>query len=126
MKIRFGHLYAADMNPRVRSKPGKIRPVVVIQSSAVIEAGSPGIVIVPTTSTVAEGNSLRVYLPAAVAGNRVGFDVLVDQVHTLDRTLFRSWVWSLATRWRRSSPGSPCSWAKIRTGEGASDRSRRG
>jgi mRNA-degrading endonuclease toxin of MazEF toxin-antitoxin module len=33
MKIRFGHLYAADMNPRVRSKPGKIRPVVVIQSS---------------------------------------------------------------------------------------------
>ena len=89
MKIRFGHLYAADMNPRVRSKPGKIRPVVVIQSSAVIEAGSPGIVIVPTTSTVAEENALRVHLPAAVAGNRVGSDVLVDQVHTLDRTLFR-------------------------------------
>jgi len=77
------------MNPRVRSKPGKVRPVVVVQSSAVIEAGSPGIVIVPTTSRVAEENPLRVHFPAGVAGNRVGSDVLVDQVHTLDRTLFR-------------------------------------
>jgi mRNA interferase MazF len=89
MKIRFGHLYAADMNPRVRSKPGKIRPVVVIQSSVVIEAGSPGIVIVPTTSKLAEENPLRVHLPARAAGNRAASDVLVDQVHTLDRSLFR-------------------------------------
>jgi mRNA-degrading endonuclease toxin of MazEF toxin-antitoxin module len=41
MRIRFGHLYAADMNPSIRSKPGKFRPVVVIQSTAVIDAGSP-------------------------------------------------------------------------------------
>lgn len=95
MKIRFGHLYAADMNPRVRSKPGKIRPVVVIQSSEVIEAGSPGIVIVPTTSTLAAENPLRVRLPAGVAGNRLASDVLVDQVHTLDRTLFRKELGSL-------------------------------
>jgi len=89
MKIRFGYLYAADMNPRVRSKPGKVRPVVVVQSSAVIEAGSPGIVIVPTTSRVVEENPLRIHFPAGIAGNRVGSDVLVDQVHTLDRALFR-------------------------------------
>ena len=89
MKIRFGYLYAADVNPRVRSKPGKIRPVVVIQSSAVIDAGSPGIVIVPTTSKLDEQNPLRVRLPAGAAGNRRKSDVLVDQVHTLDRGLFR-------------------------------------
>ena len=106
MKIRFGHLYAADMNRRVRSKPGKIRPVVVIQSSAVIEAGSPGIVIVPTTTTVADENALRVHLPAAVAGNRVGSDVLVDQVHTLDRTLFRKELGAVpADRMRRIAEG---------------------
>ena len=89
MKIRFGHLYAADMNPRVRSKPEKIRPVVVIQSSEVIEAGSPGIVILPTTSKISDENPLRVHLPAGTSGNRLASDVLVDQVHTLDHGLFR-------------------------------------
>ena len=88
MRIRFGYLYSADMNPQIRSKPGKIRPVVVVQDSAVIDAGSPGIVIVPATSRLAEENPLRVRLPARIAGNRVASDVLVDQVHTLDRALF--------------------------------------
>ena len=32
---------------------------------------------------------LRVRLAAGVAGNSVASDVLVDQVHTLDRALFR-------------------------------------
>jgi mRNA interferase MazF len=89
MRIRFGHLYAADMNPPIRSKPGKVRPVVVVQSTAVIDAGSPGIVVVPTTSRLAEENALRVHLPEGSAGNRVASDVLVDQVHTLDRGLFK-------------------------------------
>jgi mRNA interferase MazF len=89
MRIRFGHLYAADMNPRIRSKPGKIRPVVVIQSTEVIEAGSPGVVVLPTTTRLDEENPLRVRLEEGVAGNRARSDVLVDQVHTLDRALFR-------------------------------------
>jgi len=89
MKISFGHLYAADMNARIRSKPGKIRPVVVVQSTEVIDAGSPGIVVIPTTSRLDEENPLRVRLEEGVAGNRAASDVLVDQVHTLDRTLFR-------------------------------------
>jgi len=89
MRIRFGHLYAADMNPPVRSKPGKVRPVVVVQSTAVIDAGSPGVVIVPATSRLFDENPLRVRLAAGVAGNSVASDVLVDQVHTLDRALFR-------------------------------------
>jgi len=89
MKIRFGHLYTADMNPPIRSKPGKVRPVVVVQSTAVIEAGSPGIVVLPTTSRTYPANSLRVHLAKGCAGNVVASDVLVDQVHTLDRSLFK-------------------------------------
>src|SRR5947209_1159832 len=89
MRIRFGHLYTADMNPRVRSKPGTVRPVVVVQSTAVIEAGSPGVVVLPTTSRTFSENPLRVHLPKGSAGNSRGSDVLVDQVHTLDRSLFK-------------------------------------
>ena len=29
---RHGHLYLADLNPRFGTEPGKLRPVVVIQS----------------------------------------------------------------------------------------------
>jgi mRNA interferase MazF len=106
MRIRFGHLYAADMNPPIRSKPGKVRPVVVIQSTAVIDAGSPGIVIVPTTSKLFDENPLRVRLPEGAAGNSVASDVLVDQVHTLDRTLFRKELGAVpADRMRRIAEG---------------------
>lgn len=89
MRIRFGHLYTADMNPPIRSKPGKVRPVVVVQSTTVIDAGSPGIVVLPTTSRIRAENPLRVHLPKSWAGNTVASDVLVDQVHTLDRSLFK-------------------------------------
>lgn len=93
------------MNPRIRSKPGKVRPVVV-QSTAVIDAGSPGIVIVPTTSHLVDENPLRVHLPAGVAGNTVASDVLVDQVHTFDRDLFRKELGRLpADRMRRIVEG---------------------
>jgi mRNA-degrading endonuclease toxin of MazEF toxin-antitoxin module len=71
MKIRFGHLYAADMKPRVRSKSGKIRPVVVIQSSAVIEAvgrtvGGRGVRngSVPNGSRGTQPPSVNVMLPS--------------------------------------------------------------
>lgn len=106
MRIRFGHLYAADMNPPIRSKPGKVCPVVVIQSTAVADAGSPGVVIVPTTSRIFDENPLRVHLPEGAAGNAVASDVLVDQVHTLDRALFRKELGKVpADRMRRIVDG---------------------
>ena len=41
MEIKRGHVYIVDFNPRVRTKPGKLRPAVVLQSDLVNEAGYP-------------------------------------------------------------------------------------
>jgi mRNA-degrading endonuclease toxin of MazEF toxin-antitoxin module len=38
MQIKRGHLYVVDFNPRVRTKPGKLRPALVMQSNLVNEA----------------------------------------------------------------------------------------
>jgi mRNA-degrading endonuclease toxin of MazEF toxin-antitoxin module len=35
MQIKRGHLYVVDFNPRVKTKPGKLRPALVIQSNLV-------------------------------------------------------------------------------------------
>jgi mRNA-degrading endonuclease toxin of MazEF toxin-antitoxin module len=50
MHIKRGHLYIVDFNPRVRTKPGKLRPALVVQSNLVNEAGYPSTIVIPTTS----------------------------------------------------------------------------
>ena len=87
--IKRGYCYLVDMNPPRRSKPGKVRPVVVIQSSDTLETGSPGVVIIPLTSKLSEENILRVRIaPSAFLNIGKESDALLDQVHTIDRSLF--------------------------------------
>ena len=77
------------MNPPRKSKPGKIRPVVVIQSSDTLKAGSPGVVVVPLTTTLSDENILRIRVePSPDLQLQKPSDALLDQVHTIDRTLF--------------------------------------
>lgn len=87
--IEPGCCYLVDMNPPRRSKPGKVRPVVVIQSEDTILAGSPGVVIVPLTSKTGEENILRVRIKSSrdIRLSKVS-DTLIDQIHTIDRDLF--------------------------------------
>lgn len=54
MQINRGHLYVVDFNPRVRTKPGKLRPALVVQSNLVNEAGYPSTIVIPTTSKLIE------------------------------------------------------------------------
>jgi mRNA interferase MazF len=54
MHIKRGHLYVVDFNPRVRTKPGKLRPALVMQSNLVNEAGYPSTIVIPTTSKLVE------------------------------------------------------------------------
>ena len=90
MKIRRGHIYVVDFNPRVRTKPGKIRPAVVIQDDAVNEAGYPSTIVVPTTTRVVDTDTpLRLRLPAGTAGLERNSDALVAQVIAVANESFR-------------------------------------
>jgi mRNA interferase MazF len=74
-------VYVVDFNPRVRTKPGKIRPAVVVQDDLLNEASYPSTVVLPTTTRLVETTSpLRLRLPAGTAGLERESDVLVAQV----------------------------------------------
>ena len=54
MEIKRGRLYIVDFNPPVKTKPGKLRPAVVLQSDMVKEAGYPSTIVVPATTRLVE------------------------------------------------------------------------
>jgi len=91
MKARRGFLYLADLDPRVGAEPGKVRPVLVIQTDLLNEVGHPSTWILPCTTRLSGENLLRVVLPPGIAGNREECEVMVDQSRAVDnRRLVRA------------------------------------
>src|SRR3989475_1722434 len=89
MTPRYGHLYVADLNPRFGTEPGKIRPVVVVQTDA-LNRSHPSTIICPLTTKIAGfENPLRVALPKSVSGLNRPSDVLVDQIKSIDSRRLR-------------------------------------
>ena len=82
---RQGELWSADLNPRRGSEPGKVRPVVVVQSDLLNETGHPSIWVLPCTTRATGENVLRVELPARIAGNARACEVMIDQSRAIDR-----------------------------------------
>ena len=88
MKIQRGVLYLADLDPRLGTEAGKVRPVLVIQTDLLNEAGHPSTWILPCTTRLAGENLLRVPLPRGIAGNREECEVMIDQSRTIDNRRF--------------------------------------
>jgi len=80
----------ADLNPRRGTEPGKVRPVVVVQTD-LLNGRHPSTIVCPVTSRVRPGAILlRVHLRAGVGGVSADSDVMVDQVRAVDnRRLLR-------------------------------------
>ncbi len=88
MKIRRGALYLADLSPRLGTEPGKVRPVLVIQSDLLNDVGHPSTWVLPCTTRLSGENLLRVPLPRGIAGNRQECEVMIDQSRTIDNQRF--------------------------------------
>ena len=91
MKVQRGVLYLADLKPRAGTEPGKVRPVLVVQTDLLNEAGHPSTWVLPCTTRLTGENVLRVPLPRGIAGNAEECEVMVDQSRAIDnRRLVRS------------------------------------
>ncbi|HYN40364.1 MAG TPA: type II toxin-antitoxin system PemK/MazF family toxin [Thermoanaerobaculia bacterium] len=88
MKIRRGVLYLADLSPNRGTEPGKMRPVLVIQTDLLNETGHPSTWVLPCTTRLAGENLLRVPLPTGIAGNRESCEVMLDQSRAIDNRRF--------------------------------------
>jgi mRNA interferase MazF len=84
LRVVHGDLYAADLNPRFGTEPGKARPVLVIQTDLLNEAEHPSTWVIPCTAQVVGDNPLRVHLPKGMAGNSRECDLMIDQSRAID------------------------------------------
>lgn len=84
VKPRRGVLYLADLDPGRGTEPGKLRPVLVIQTDLLNEAGHPSTWVLPCTTRLSGENLLRVVLPRGIAGNREDCEVMIDQSRAID------------------------------------------
>ena len=64
-----GEIWLADLNPRQGTKPGKTRPVLIVQAQALLDADHPSTLVIPlTTNVVEDAAPLRVKIsPSAVS-----------------------------------------------------------
>lgn len=96
MEIRRGHLYLVDFNPKIKTKPGKLRPAIVLQSDRVSEAGYPSTIVVPTTTQLVEdAGLLRLRLKRGVAGIERDSDVLIGQLIAVANESFKREIGAL-------------------------------
>ncbi len=90
MEIKRGHLYIVDFNLRVRTKPGKLRPAVVLQSDLVNEAGYPSTIVIPTTTRLIENPGiLRLRVRKGQGGLERNSDLLLGQLIAVANESFR-------------------------------------
>lgn len=86
---RRAELWSADLNPSRGSEPGKVRPVVVVQSDLLNETGHPSTWVLPCTTGLTGESILRVELPTGIAGNARNCEVMIDQSRAIDRQRLR-------------------------------------
>lgn len=91
MEIKKWCVYLADLSPRFGTEPGKLRPVVAIQTNLLNEAGHPSTLICPlTTKVLPKIKWLRVHLKKNEAGLDKESDILVDQIRAIDNRRFKT------------------------------------
>ena len=85
------HIYVVDLEPRVRSKPGKTRPCLAIQPDEAAEAGLTSTVAIPLTSKILAEDAwpLRVRIRKGICNLRVDSDLIIDQILAWDNSLFK-------------------------------------
>ena len=81
-----GEVWLANLNPRLGAEPGKTRPVLIVQSQALLDVDHPSTLIVPlTTNLIDEAEPLRIRILAS-AGLSKESDLLIDQLRAVDNT----------------------------------------
>ncbi|HEX9819449.1 MAG TPA: type II toxin-antitoxin system PemK/MazF family toxin [Methylomirabilota bacterium] len=74
----------ADLDPRRGTEPGKTRPVLIVQSRALMHAGHPSTIVVPLTTNLVDAvEPLRVRFPRRGRLDRDS-DLLIDQIRAID------------------------------------------
>jgi len=88
MEIKKWNVYLADLNPKFGTEPGKMRPVIVVQTN-LLNNHHPSTIVCPLTTQIhPESNILRIHLREGEAGLMEKSDIMVDQLRAVDNRRF--------------------------------------
>lgn len=84
MKIKQFEIWIADLNPRMGTEAGKIRPVIIVQTD-LLNKEHPSTIVCPITTNVKpDSEILRVHLKKSTFGLKEDCDIMIDQVRAID------------------------------------------
>ncbi len=84
MKIKQFEIWIADLNPRMGTEAGKIRPVIIVQTD-LLNQEHPSTVVCPITTNVRpDSEVLRVHLKKSKFGLKEDCDIMIDQIRAID------------------------------------------
>jgi len=84
LKLNHGEVWLVNLNPGRGTELGKTRPVLIVQSQALLDAGHPSTLVLPlTTNLIGDAEPLRLRLPAQERLEQDS-DILVDQLRAVD------------------------------------------
>lgn len=79
-----GEVWLANLNPGRGTEPGKIRPVLILQNQALLDADHPSTLIIPlSTNLIDDAEPLRLRVTAQGRLDKDS-DLLVDQLRAID------------------------------------------
>ncbi len=84
MKLKQFEIWIADLNPRMGTETGKIRPVIIVQTDLLNKEHPSTIVCPMTTNVKPDSEILRVHLNKSLFGLKEDCDIMIDQIRTID------------------------------------------
>jgi mRNA interferase MazF len=85
-----GDVYWVDLEPAFGTEPGKTRPVLIIQTDILNDAGHRSTVILPISTNVKpQPHPYRVHIPKNAGMMERSSDVLIDQITAIDNRRFK-------------------------------------
>ncbi len=96
MQINQYEIWIADLNPKIGSETGKVRPVLILQTNLLNRISHPSTIISPLTTNIqVKSDILRVQLKKGMANLNEDCDVMVDQIRAIDNNRLIKKVGSL-------------------------------
>jgi mRNA interferase MazF len=84
MKVKQFEIWIADLNPTMGTEPGKVRPVIIVQTDLLNKYHSSSIICPITTNIQTESEILRIHLKKGCCGLNEGCDIMIDQIRAID------------------------------------------
>ncbi|MDZ5762690.1 Type II toxin-antitoxin system PemK/MazF family toxin [Candidatus Cyrtobacter comes] len=83
-KYNFGEIWLADLNPRIGTESGKVRPVLIFQNQILLDESHPSTIVLPlTTKLIDNAEPLRIRVRARESLQKDS-DIMIDQIRAID------------------------------------------